>query len=236
MLLIQCLSKMEDILLKVKPIGPYQAICILVCGLSASLHAITAYSTIFTTAEPEIVCHYTNSSNETSHIIDDPLETCTIWFNETRDDEIKCAFENTYYGNTIATEWKLICNKRFLVSLTQTFFLVGSVSSLFTGYIGDRYGRKRSLLFFTIFLSSTILVTQILFLNALNISIAIKYIIYCAGQLIIGISVQSIYSFSYVLLLEFTIEKYHVLFAILKVFIYVIGEFLIMIVAYFFRD
>ncbi|XP_022108730.1 organic cation transporter protein-like isoform X2 [Acanthaster planci] len=52
-------------------------------------------------------------------------------------------YDQTYYGNTVATEWDLVCEKDASVDLSQTIFMLGvMVGSLLFGQLSDRFGRR----------------------------------------------------------------------------------------------
>lgn len=77
-----------------------------------------------------------------------PNEECKIWNLIKRGDQegiYECEFDRTYFGNTIVTEWELICDRGYLASLTQTVFLIGTLSTFLVGYFSDVYGRRKVL-------------------------------------------------------------------------------------------
>ena len=78
-------------------------------------------------------------------------------------------------------------------------------------------------------------ILQILMTDTLNIGTNGQYVIYSICQALIGAFVCCLYSTAYVLLLETTTHKYHTLFSNMIAFNYVIGEFIILLIAYFVR-
>ena len=44
-----------------------------------------------------------------------------------------CKFDQEFYGTTIVNDWELLCEKSYLVALTQTLFLIGGVSGFISG-------------------------------------------------------------------------------------------------------
>ena len=227
---------MDTVIENANPFGKYQKLILSVIGIPCSLAAILTYSTIFTTANPKFFCEYFNDTTKPAIIIEDSKKVCDIWSNMDSEQNYTCKFDNKYYGKTIVTDWSLICHKKVLANLTQTFFMLGSFFAIFCGYFGDRYGRKKSAIGFQCLLTVTLLVTQILLLDFLSISTTAKYVIYCVSQLIIGLCISCIFMSSYVLLLELTIDKYHTIFSNLKLVFYIVGELLILLVAYLVRD
>ncbi|XP_042898837.1 organic cation transporter protein [Parasteatoda tepidariorum] len=52
-------------------------------------------------------------------------------------------YDTSLYTSTILSEWDLVCEKEWLVSLSKSLFAAGTLlSSPFEGYISDKYGRK----------------------------------------------------------------------------------------------
>jgi OCT family organic cation transporter-like MFS transporter 4/5 len=130
----------------------------------------------------------------------------------------------------------LICNEKFKASLTQTIHIFGSIFGFCGGIVGDKYGRRRSVLVFFVALILTLSISQFFMLDTIQLSADFKYTIYCLSQFLVGLLVNCLYSSSYVLLLEFTTEKYRTTFANFNAYLYIMGELLALVVYYFRRD
>ena len=218
---------MDKVIESVGEFGRYQRVLTFFLGLISSLAAMTIYSTVFTAASPELLCYHKASSEVLSN-------TCDAWSSLDKDNETECKFDNTYYEKTIVTEYELICDKSFLVGLTQTIYMVGTICGLFIGYFSDKYGRKKVGLVLSILLSF-VLVTSELF-QIFNINWMIKYVIYCIGQFMIGALAKALYLVIYILLIEITTSKYSTMVSNLYLYMYVVGEILVLVFAYFFRN
>ena len=227
---------MEASLEKINPFGKYQKLMIIYIGIASTISSMTIYSTIFTAASPAFTCRPFNQTNLSDLIIDDSEQVCNIFLNISLSSNYSCTFDNKFYGDTIVTEWNLICNRQFLVGLTQTFYMLGSFGSIFSGYFGDKYGRKRATFIFLSLLSAFVILESVLMIDAVNIGTNAKYIIYSISQALIGTFVNCLFSSAYVLLLETTTHKYHTLFSNAISFNYVIGELIILLIAYFVRS
>lgn len=56
-------------------------------------------------------------------------------------------YDTTYYDDTLVTQMNVVCDNAWKVSMAQCGFYIGSVvGNLLFGYIGDRWGRKKSFL------------------------------------------------------------------------------------------
>ena len=215
---------MDLLLEEIGPFGRFQKLTIALLGLVFSLTSATLYLTIFTTAEPKLDCN----------------QTCESWSNVTKFGERslpnECKFDDSYYGTTIVTDWYLICEKTRLVSLTQTIYMTGSLCSLFFGFIGDYFGRRKSIVGFLMLLSSVLLVSHFLQLSFIKISPLVKYTIYCISLFITGFISNILYGNAFVLLMEITTSKYHTISSIAALYTYIFGELFVVLVAYFIRD
>jgi hypothetical protein len=221
------LHGMDELIEKVGEFGKFQYKVIVIVGLVSALSSACIYATIFIAAEPDFMCGaqgeseikfeneilLKNSTTTASSDDYDADESCRIWIslrNSTAEEaESRCRFDETFYGRTIITEWKLICDQHYWASVTQTLHMFGSIFGFYGGVFGDRYGRRRSVLIFSFLLTATLLVTQ-LFLSVryFDLSIRLKYAIYSLSQFLIGLLVNCVYCTAYVLLMEFTTEKY----------------------------
>lgn len=66
------------------------------------------------------------------------LVPCTSW-----------EFDMSLIGNTILSEWNLVCDRLYLGSVVESCFLAGAgLGSVTSGWISDQYGRKHTLMAF----------------------------------------------------------------------------------------
>ena len=195
---------MDTVFNIIEPFGRYQKCFLIIAGNIAMLSAMTIYSTIFKAAAPELVCKpkLTNSTIVSSSA-SGPQAVCDIWHklntNESYSDMYECQFDKRYYGSTIITEWGLVCEKNFLASLTQTFYMIGAFSCLFVGYFSDRFGRKKTLTCVSAFLSIFLIVSEVLQLNVFEISMQTRYVIYSVSQFLIVNCGNIINSITYII-------------------------------------
>lgn len=151
-------------------------------------------------------------------------------------DAHKCSFDSKHYGQTIVTEWHLICERNFYASLTVTTYMCGSFLSLFIGYLSDRLGRKKVSLGLLTLLTLALLICQSLQFEWLGLSDQTQYFIYLFAQLLIGACCNSVFMVMYVLLIEITTPQYSTLVSNVNLYMYVFGELLIALVAYLARN
>ena len=235
-----------------KQFGYYKIFILLIISLSSNLVALTTYATVFTAAEPKLSCKHT----ENDTIIPN---TCEIWLelsgNSSLNNSYECVYSHSLYGLTIVNELDLICDKFYLVSLSQTMFMVGSLFTFFGGWFSDRYGRRKVCfkqissnlkLFLKIFLlkvslaaavllSLSIILPEIL-MQTLQLNYMFKYVLFAASQFGCGFFSYLLYVTSYILLIEITSPEYHTLVSNFNLYMYVVGEVLLCGVAYFLQN
>ena len=124
-----------------KQFGYYKIFILLIISLCSNLVALTTYATVFTAAEPKLSCKHIGNDSFVQN-------TCEIWLklsehNSSLNSSYECAYSQTLYGLTIVTELNLVCDKFYLVSVSQTMFMVGSLFTFFGGWFSDRYGRRK---------------------------------------------------------------------------------------------
>lgn len=90
------------------------------------------------------LCKEALVQNSTSTTLSSALTKCTAW-----------EFDmNDKMGNTWISEWNLVCDSSYLKTIAETVFLLGVASGgVISGYLSDRFGRKR-LLFISVVLQT----------------------------------------------------------------------------------
>lgn len=226
---------MDTILESIGPFGLYQRLLLVLIGSLSALVSMNIYAGMFTAGEPILNCKINeNHTTLSSQLNSTFITTCEMWsnnkFNKNSSSLYDCSFDSKYYKKTIVNEWGLVCDRQYLSSLPQTFFLVGTVSGMAGGIISDHYGRKLSNLILIFLLSATLVSTQLLLL--IKTSILIHYIIFTVSQFFCGFLVNGLYCTCYVLLLEITTDKYHTIVSNINLYFFVFGE-LILLLAYY---
>ena len=139
---------MECLIEPIGSYGKYQYLMIALVGLTSALSSAVIFATIFTAAEPGIICKpktFINSSFLIQNVSHNESDNCQIWSNlysnnmhqndQNISNNYECYFDKTYYGTTIITEWNLACDRQYLASLTQTMHILGSILGVFGGSI-----------------------------------------------------------------------------------------------------
>ena len=227
---------MNKIIEEVGPYGLFQKLCLLSIGSITLLVSMMFYVTIFNTSEPALIC-----KNNNQQIINGSINTCLAWSNysisKSESSNYSCEFSAEDYGTTIVNDWNLVCEKSYLVGLTQTFYLMGGVCGFMSGYISDKYGRKKATVILLIMFQIVISIFNVLSSDWLIVlSISNKLIIYNIFQFLNGALSICIFNSSYVLLVELTTCNYHTLFSNINIYFYVIGEVVVMGCYYWSRN
>lgn len=107
-------------------------------------------------------------------------------------------YDRSTYYNTLVTEMNVVCSRKWMTTLSNSMFYVGTVfSQLLFGYIGDRWGRKPS--FFIMLFS--------LIIFGLLSCFPPNYIAYIVYRGILGFVTSSCYLTPFVLITEFTVPN-----------------------------
>ncbi|CAB3233021.1 unnamed protein product [Arctia plantaginis] len=133
---------------------------------------------------------------------------------------------HTEFGNTIISQWELICDRAWMAHFTQTVnmfgVLVGSVSF---GFVADRYGRRPALL--------TACVLQLI--TTMAEAFCPTYWIFTGVRFFLGTSTAGTLLCAFIFIIEITGPRHRELIACLSAIPLSIGEMTMPIFAYFLR-
>lgn len=223
---------MEKLLNRLNGFGRYQRFIMLLIGLISSLTSFTVYSSIFTSARHKLNC-YSKITNKTVE------NSCEIWQAMKTDSSLNqsysCEFSDDYYGNTLVSEWGLQCNKYYMAAFLQTLFMIGCMFTVVGGWFGDRYGRRSVMICSAILLTLVITITEIS-IQKFDLSFKAQYTIYMVAQFFIGFLGNNLYITGYVLITELTSSQYSTFVSTFCLDMYIVGELMLFVFAYFERD
>lgn len=76
---------------------------------------------------------------------DGSLDTCSMYsVNRTAVPCQSYVYDRTYYQNTRAMEWNFVCDKRWMIAIAQTLYMLGTLTGALTlGGLADKIGRKK---------------------------------------------------------------------------------------------
>ncbi|KAB7504959.1 Solute carrier family 22 member 6 [Armadillidium nasatum] len=97
-------------------------------------------------------CTYVISQNETYNVTTEELqEKCTSWI-----------YNDTYFENTLTSEFNLVCDDSYLRPFFHTVLTIGGfLGSPINGYLSDRYGRKMLTLITSLIAIISVLLTTL---------------------------------------------------------------------------
>ena len=150
---------------------------------------------------------------------------------------IKCVewiYDDSLYGQTTVTDWNLVCLKSHLKAVTQNAFILGTGCSLFTGILSDKFGRRSALIILVTLMVLVLNITQFL-MHTAALNSNQKFILFTISRFFQGVA-QTMYSISYVLLLEITGPQHRVTAGNILAYSFSIGQMILVGLAYFFKN
>ena len=180
-------------------------------------------------------------------------------------DSYQCVFDKDLYGQTYVTEWELVCDQRYQASFIQTMyvrhtkntvllyrndmfcclicfcyfhcrFFFGAFTSMLLGFVADKYGRWHSSVSISLALFVVLTTGEILQFVSFDFSKQTKYTLYCITQFVSGFLIRGLYCIAYTFLIEFTTTRHSTLITNIYLYSYVVGELVLLALAYTIRN
>lgn len=74
---------------------------------------------------------------------DGSLDSCSMY--SVNNSVVPCesyVYDHTYYAATRATEWNFVCDKRWMIAIAQTLYMLGTLTGAFVlGSLADKLGK-----------------------------------------------------------------------------------------------
>lgn len=155
------------------------------------------------------------------------LTNQTVVNNQCYDSCTEYSYDSSPFDNTIVSEWNLICERKWLASLTQTVLQLGIlIGSIVFGFLSDRYGRKKTFL-----LSVTALIGL-----GFGIPYSPSYEVFTALRFFYGVATAGTMVVSFVIVMESIGTKYREVVGCLFQIPFIIGHMTVPLFAYYFRS
>ncbi|XP_078503412.1 solute carrier family 22 member 7-like [Lissotriton helveticus] len=136
-------------------------------------------------------------------------------------------YDHSQFTSTIATQWDLVCERKWLNQASATFFFIGvTMGAILIGYLSDRFGRRTILLVCFVF--------TLVFGTAAAASI--NYPMLAVFRSLSGVSLSGLSIITVALSVEWVDMKHRTLAGCLASLCWSIGTMFLALVAYLIRD
>ena len=167
--------------------GRWQVLLIIYISLMWWLHSLFSMSLMFVGATPEHRCADGFDENATfaslpadtpqCHPLGDANASCTRW-----------VFDTSVFLTTVVTEWNLVCGRKPLLSMLQSWLMIGGlIGSVLGGPLADRFGRR------TVFLPAMVGGTGCAFAAALVPDYSSYAVVWCLAGVFIWLMSTGVY-------------------------------------------
>ncbi|XP_068633910.1 organic cation transporter protein-like isoform X2 [Battus philenor] len=136
-------------------------------------------------------------------------------------------YDRNVFHETIISEWDLVCDREWLKSLTQTFFMLGIlVGSMVFGHLSDRFGRRLP------FVAAVCL--QLV--SGVTTAFSVNWYMFTILRFLLAVATGGTMVSSFVLTMEIIGAKYRETVGIIYQIPFNLGHLTLPLFAYFLRD
>ncbi|XP_069092489.1 solute carrier family 22 member 7-like [Pleurodeles waltl] len=137
------------------------------------------------------------------------------------------AYDHSQFTSTIATQWDLVCERKWLNQASATFFFIGvTIGAILIGYLSDRFGRRTML--FVCFVFTLVF--------GMAAAASINYPMLAVFRSLSGVSLSGLSIITVALSVEWVDVKHRTLAGCLTSLCWSIGNTFLSLVAYLIRD
>ncbi|XP_022109164.1 organic cation transporter protein-like [Acanthaster planci] len=152
--------------------------------------------------------------------------TMTAW-NETMECDAGWEYDRSQYHTTVVQDFDLVCGKKDIAEVAQSIFFAGVlVSSVLTGLLADRIGRKVTL--FLCLGGQFIFSLAIVFAPNMSAFIALRFFLAVANM--------GVFIMAFVIGTEFVGPKWRTFIGVVAECFFALGYMILAVMAYFIRD
>ncbi|KAK6169655.1 hypothetical protein SNE40_020657 [Patella caerulea] len=239
--------KFDDVLEYLGEFGVYQKRLYLLACIPPLFTGIFIISTVFTMDIPKHRCALPSISNDTYDVqgswhqdlinqsiprIKDGWSKCTI-YNYSEDViqmEVRCnkwVYDQSQYQNTFMSQLNLVCGKEIYRSHANLVLFIGKLcGAIGMGIISDNIGRRKTLM----------MSLAVMTVSGITTAFSTELVSFLIGRFFVGISTMSCFLISYVIGMEFVGPSKRKLASNGFMFSWVIGLFMLGLLAFFIRD
>ncbi|XP_040068686.1 organic cation transporter protein isoform X1 [Ixodes scapularis] len=147
--------------------------------------------------------------------------------NETGPCQLGWEYDHTFYKSTIVDEWDLVCSRSWLVSLSQSVYMAGYMTSMIVfGQLSDRVGRRTVIC----------VALSVLLVAGFSTLLSQSFVAFISLRYFVSLGVSGVGSTSFVLLMEVVGPDLRSFFGLAYEFGWATGYLVLALVAYLIKS
>ncbi|XP_055946439.1 organic cation transporter-like protein isoform X1 [Argiope bruennichi] len=136
-------------------------------------------------------------------------------------------FDDSFYTSTIVSQWNLVCDREWLVSVSKSTFIIGYIfSSSIFAYLADRFGRK----------PIAMLCNVLAIISGICTIFSTSFLMFAIARAFAGIGVTGTANITFILLLEIITPEHRSPYFMGIGLAWVVGALHLPLIAWLLRD
>ncbi|KAF8778842.1 Organic cation transporter protein like [Argiope bruennichi] len=150
--------------------------------------------------------------------------------NATSRETLQCdswEYDDSIYKSTVLSQWNLVCDREWLISLSKSVFIAGYfLSATVFGYLADKFGRRPIIA----------MCNAIALVSAISSLFSTSFLMFAITRFFIAAGVTGLDNITYVLMMEIISPKYRSAYGIGVNFGWILGYLCLPGIAWLLRD